>query len=204
MSFPWLHQKISLRASIVAIGVALAVTIVCLQICLSIYENKINGDTPAICRLYLEQNPMVHEHFGALQEELFLKGESAVLVDDPNSGKEGLYTFRVTGSIAKGTLKMIWAREAGDGALTVTAISITDVWIEDDGTAFITGIEEPGRLRDIIPGKVVVMKSSDYKTWDKIAVDYRASAIRPMLAMPDPQDRWMATDNGMILKLVAP
>ena len=126
MSFPWLHQKISLRASIVVIGVAIAVTIVCLQICLFIYEYKINGDTPAICRLYLEQNPMVHEHFGELQEELFLKDQSAVLVDDPNSGKQGLYTFRVTGSIAKGTLKMIWAREVGDGALTVTAIRITD------------------------------------------------------------------------------
>jgi hypothetical protein len=126
MSFPWLNQKISLRASIVAIGVAIAVTIVCLQICLFIYECKINGDTPAICRLYLEQNPMVHDHFGELQEEIFLQNESAVLVDDPNSGTQGLYTFRVTGRIAKGTLKMVWAREVGDGALTVTAISITD------------------------------------------------------------------------------
>jgi hypothetical protein len=126
MSFPWLHQKISLWASIEAIGVAIAVAIVCLQICLFIYECEINGDTPAICRLYLEQNPIVHEHFGKLQEELFLKDESVVLVDDPNSGKQGLYMFRVTGSIAKGTLKMIWAREVGDGALTVTAISITD------------------------------------------------------------------------------
>jgi hypothetical protein len=58
--------------------------------------------------------------------ELFLKNESVVLVDDPNSGKQGLYTFRVTGRIAKGTLKMVWARELGDGALTVTAISIND------------------------------------------------------------------------------
>jgi hypothetical protein len=126
MSLPWLHKKISMKASIAAIGVAVAVTIVCLQVCLSIYECKINGDTPAICRLYLEQNPMVHDHFGKLQEELFLKDESAVLVDDPNWGRQGLYTFRVTGSIAKGTLKMVWAREVGDGALTVTAISIID------------------------------------------------------------------------------
>jgi hypothetical protein len=126
MALPWLHQKISLRASIAAIGVAVAVTIACLQACLSIYEYSINGDTPAICRLYLEQNPMVHDHFGELQEEVFLKDESAVLVDDPNWGTQGLYTFRVTGSIAKGTLKMVWAREAGDGALTVTVISITD------------------------------------------------------------------------------
>jgi hypothetical protein len=126
MSFPLLHQKISLRASIAAIGGAVVVTIVCLQVCLAIYESRINGDTPAICRLYLEQNPMVHDHFGELQEELFLKDESAVFVNDPNSGTQGLYTFSVTGTVAKGTLKMVWARETGDGALTVSAISITD------------------------------------------------------------------------------
>ena len=126
MSFPWLHKKVSLRASIVSICVAVVITFICLQVCLSIYEAEIHGDTPAICRLYLEQNPMVHDHFGELQEELFLKDESAVLVNDPNLGKQGLYTFRVKGTLAKGTLKMVWAREAGDGALTVTAISITD------------------------------------------------------------------------------
>jgi hypothetical protein len=126
MSFPRLHQKISLRASAAAICIAVAITIVCLQVCLSVYESKINGDTPAICRLYLQQNPMVHDHFGKLQEELFLKDESAVLINDPNSGTQGLYTFRVTGTIAKGTLNMVWAREVGDGALTVTAISIID------------------------------------------------------------------------------
>ena len=126
MSFPWLHQKISLRASTAAICIAVAMTIVCLQVCLSVYESKINGDTPAICRLYLEQNPMVHHHFGKLQEELFLKDESAVLINDPNSGTQGLYTFRVTGTIAKGTVNMVWAREVGDGALTVTVIRIID------------------------------------------------------------------------------
>ena len=125
MSFPWLHKKISLRVSIAAICLAVAITFVCLQLCLSIYESRINGDTPAICRLYLEQNPMVRDHFGELQEELFLKDESAVIINDPNSGTQGLYTFRVTGTLAKGTLKMVWAREVGEGALTVTAISIT-------------------------------------------------------------------------------
>lgn len=126
MSFPWLHKKVSLKASIAAVCLAVAITMVCLQVCLFFYECKINGDTPAICRLYLEQNPMVHDHFGELKQALFLKDQSAVLVDDPNWGRQGLYTFRVTGSIAKGTLKMVWAREVGDGALTVTAISITE------------------------------------------------------------------------------
>jgi hypothetical protein len=126
MSLPSLHKKISLRASIAAICAAVAISIVFLQFCLALYESKINGDTPAICRLCLEQNSMVHDHFGELREELFLKDESTVFVNDPNSGTQGLYTFRVTGTIAKGTLEMVWAREVGDGALTVNMISITN------------------------------------------------------------------------------
>jgi hypothetical protein len=126
MSSPWVHKKISLRFSIVAICVAVVVTIACLQTGLSFYESKINGDTPAICRLYLEQSALVHDHFGAVQEELFVKDESATIIQDQGSGTIGLYTFKVSGTKAKGTLKMVWAREVGNGALTVTAISITD------------------------------------------------------------------------------
>ena len=126
MSFAWLHKKISLRVSIVAICVTVLATIICLQLCLFIYESKINGDTPEICRLYLEQNAFVHDHFGELQEERFIKGESAAFIQEPNLGTLGLYTFKVTGTKAKGVLKMIWARELGNGALTVSAINITD------------------------------------------------------------------------------
>ncbi len=80
-------------------------------------------------------------------------------------------------------------------------ISITDIWMDPDGTAFASGIEEPGRVRDIIPGRVVVLTSKDMRSWKEMAVDYRAEAIRTMFASPDPQHRWIATDNGMILKL---
>jgi len=126
MSFAWFHKKISLRVSVVAICVTVLATLICLQLCLSIYESKINGDTPEICRLYLEQNAFVHDHFGELQEERFIKDESAAFIQEPNLGTIGLYTFKVTGTKAKGVLKMIWARELGNGALTVSAINITD------------------------------------------------------------------------------
>src|SRR5271166_2168746 len=126
MSFAWLHKKISLRASIVAICVTVLATIICLKLCLFIYESKINGDTPEICQLYLEQNAFVHDHFGELQKERFLKDESAAFIQEPNLGTLGLYTFEVTGTKAKGLLKMIWARELRSGALTVSAINITD------------------------------------------------------------------------------
>lgn len=81
-------------------------------------------------------------------------------------------------------------------------VGISDVWMEADGTIYLAGIQEPGRVRDIIPGKVEVYTSRDYQTWQSMSVDYRASALRTMLAAPDEQHRWLATDNGMILKLV--
>jgi hypothetical protein len=81
-------------------------------------------------------------------------------------------------------------------------IGISDLWKEPDGTVYLAGIEEPGRVRDIIPGKVVVYTSRDYEAWLSIPVDYRASALRTILAIPDGQHQWLATDNGMILKLV--
>jgi hypothetical protein len=80
-------------------------------------------------------------------------------------------------------------------------VGISDIWMEPDGTAYLSGIAEPGRVRDIIPGKVVVYTSRDYQNWQSMPVDYRASALRTMLAMPDSEHRWMATDNGMILRL---
>jgi hypothetical protein len=126
MSFAWLHKKISRRASIVAICLAILLTIACLQVSLSIYESKIDGDTPEICRLYLEQSAFVHDHFGKLREERFLRGESMTFTQDPSLGTMGLCTFKISGTKAKGTLKMVWARELDSGALTVSIMNIVD------------------------------------------------------------------------------
>ena len=60
MSFAWLHKKISLKASTVAICGSVVFTIICLQVVLSLGESSKDGDTPEICRLYLEQNGFVH------------------------------------------------------------------------------------------------------------------------------------------------
>ncbi|HXC61252.1 MAG TPA: hypothetical protein VNV63_01135 [Nitrospiria bacterium] len=126
MSFAWLHQKISLRTSIVSICAAVVITLIYLQICLSLSVSENDGDAPEICRLYLEQNGFVHDHFGRLQEALFVKDKSVAIIQKPNPGTVGLYTFRVSGTKAKGTLQMLWDREVGNGALTVNAINITE------------------------------------------------------------------------------
>ena len=79
--------------------------------------------------------------------------------------------------------------------------AISDVWLTPGGTAYLAGTKVVGQMRDIIPGKVQVLESRDWTTWKQIAVDYRAVANRVILAGSGEKDLWMATDEGMILKL---
>lgn len=69
--------------------------------------------------------------------------------------------------------------------------------------AILAAIEPPGRLNSVpIPGKVKMLSSSDFQAWVEMDVDYRAVATSLMLAGPDRQHLWAATDTGMILQLV--
>jgi hypothetical protein len=114
----------------------------------------------------------------------------------------GLIEFSELSQIPSEVYTINWHSSGSQSVYKDAKRGITDVWLDPDGTAYISGVEEPGRLRDIIPSKVAVMTSKDFKTWTRIPADYRASAIRTILASPDPQHHWLATDNGMILKLV--
>jgi photosystem II stability/assembly factor-like uncharacterized protein len=76
----------------------------------------------------------------------------------------------------------------------------TDAWVTPDGTAYIAGIMAFSKLREYVPQKVKVLKSRDFKEWTPIPVDYRAVAKQVTLAGAG-GDLWLATDNGMILKL---
>jgi hypothetical protein len=78
--------------------------------------------------------------------------------------------------------------------------AISDLWLAPDGTAYLAGVQRQGRL-GIVPGPVKVLRSTDYKTWPAIEVDYRAVAHRAVLASAAGR-MWMATDAGMILALV--
>jgi hypothetical protein len=80
--------------------------------------------------------------------------------------------------------------------------AISDIWLTSTGTAYLTGTEVIGRLRAAVPSKVKVLKSEDYSKWDEMEVDYRAVANRTIIAAADDHNLWLATDTGMILKLV--
>ncbi len=81
--------------------------------------------------------------------------------------------------------------------------SITGVALAGD-TAYIAGFEPPGKLIDAsIPGRLVVLRSSDLENWEEMEVDYRAVARRAVLAAADASNVWIGTDTGMILRLVS-
>jgi hypothetical protein len=80
-------------------------------------------------------------------------------------------------------------------------VFISDVWIAPDGAYYLAGVELASRLREVIPQKVKVLVSRDLKDWSAMDVDYRAAANRVIMAGAG-KDLWLATNNGMILKLV--
>ena len=82
------------------------------------------------------------------------------------------------------------------------AFAVSDIWMTPDGTGYLSGIAVGGELRSVVPGRVKVLKSRDFAVWTDVEVDYRAVANRTTLAAAGDHDIWLATDNGMILKLM--
>lgn len=80
---------------------------------------------------------------------------------------------------------------------------VTDVALPPQGPAYLAAIEPPGALsRSPVPGKLKLLKSDNLSEWKEMEVDYRAVARLAILAAPDAAHVWVATDTGMILKLV--
>jgi hypothetical protein len=82
-------------------------------------------------------------------------------------------------------------------------VMVTDLYLAEDGAMYLAGYEPPGKLaHTLIPGKLKVFRSAaGQKTWTELPVDYRAEARRAVFA-PAANGLWLATDTGMILKLV--
>jgi hypothetical protein len=79
---------------------------------------------------------------------------------------------------------------------------VLDSAIFDGRRGFLAAVEPPGRLNSSpIPGKVKILTSPDLETWSEMPVDYKAVARSLILAGPDAEHLWCATDTGMILHL---
>jgi photosystem II stability/assembly factor-like uncharacterized protein len=99
--------------------------------------------------------------------------------------------------------KLEWKTNKSDTVYKDSKFSVTDIWLAPDGTSYLAGTLSQGKLRDVIPGKVQVLFSKDFGSggWTEMPVDFRAVATRTLLSGVDDKNIWMATDNGMILKL---
>lgn len=79
---------------------------------------------------------------------------------------------------------------------------VTDCALFPGPRAFLAAVEPPGRLNTApIPGKVRILASTDLMQWTEMPVDYKANARSLILAGPDADHQWAATDTGMILHL---
>jgi photosystem II stability/assembly factor-like uncharacterized protein len=79
-------------------------------------------------------------------------------------------------------------------------LAVSDVWLTKENVAYLAGIQTVGQARNLVPGKVQVLRTSDFSVWSEMAVDYKAVANRVVLSVIDEQNMWLATDSGMILK----
>jgi photosystem II stability/assembly factor-like uncharacterized protein len=79
---------------------------------------------------------------------------------------------------------------------------VVDAQLYKGPHVYLAGVEPTGKMNmAAIPGKVKILESSDYNTWADMPVDYKAVARSVVIAGPDPDHVWVATDTGMILHL---
>jgi len=79
---------------------------------------------------------------------------------------------------------------------------VTGAAVFTEGSAYLAAVEPPGRLASApVPGKLKILTSDDLSQWTEMKVDYRAVAGAAVLAGPDADHVWVATDTGMILRL---
>lgn len=128
-----------------------------------------------------------------------LFGETTRVFFTPEGTGLGLVEYSPTAPYPSEVYRIDWHTGKSSTVYRDRQFSISDMWLTGD-KAYLAGSIAPGRVRDVIPGKVQVLVTTDYKDWKPIPVDYRAEATRVILAGSG-NDVWLATDTGMILKL---
>jgi hypothetical protein len=122
----------------------------------------------------------------------------------PDGSGIGLIEYSQYYHLASEVFALEWRTGKMQSIYKDAQFGVTDVWKMPDGTIYLAGVLALGRMRNLVEGRVQVLTSRDNKTFRAMAVDYRATANRVTLACPDGRNVWMATDTGMILKLVTP
>lgn len=80
--------------------------------------------------------------------------------------------------------------------------AVTDVYLVPNGPVYLAAAAVQGRLHLPVPGPLKILRSDDLSAWQEMDVDYRATARRATFGGSGGANIWVATDTGMILKLV--
>jgi hypothetical protein len=139
-----------------------------------------------------------------IKSEASVFGEITRLSLTPQGTGLGLVEFKDMFEYPSDVEKINMHTGASERTFHAKDRAITDVRLfAGSNTAIIAGYETSGVVvRSPIPGKVKVLTSKDLENWTEMAVDYRAVAHAAIIAGPDDKNVWIATDTGMILKLV--
>jgi hypothetical protein len=79
---------------------------------------------------------------------------------------------------------------------------VTDAMVFAEGQGFLAAVEPAGQMASVpVPGKVRILSSANLSDWEEMSVNYKAVAGSVVLAGPDREHMWAATDTGMILHL---
>jgi len=78
--------------------------------------------------------------------------------------------------------------------------NVTDVAATKDGAVYLAAIEATRLRSSPVPGKLHIIRVKNLKDWNEMAVDYRAVGRRAFLSAYG-DSVWVATDQGMVLKL---
>jgi photosystem II stability/assembly factor-like uncharacterized protein len=80
--------------------------------------------------------------------------------------------------------------------------AISDAALLPNGTIYLSGTQTSSMVHNSpIAGKVKILRTVDMESWEDMPVDYKVEAHRTMIAAPDENNIWVATDTGTILKL---
>ncbi len=121
----------------------------------------------------------------------------------PDGSGLGLVSFEDSFQVPSEVFRIDWKNGQSQRVYREKDRKITDALLVSRNLAYIAGRQVVGKFyQNPIPSRLTILRSDDLTNWKEMDVDYRATAVRAVLAAADPRDVWVATDTGMILKLV--
>ena len=139
-----------------------------------------------------------------IKSEASVFGQVTRLSLSPQGTGLGLVVFKDAFDIPSEVMRLDLKTSKSVSSFAKKDRAITDVRVfAGSNRAMIAGYEPSGPVfNSPIPGRLKVLTSNDLQTWTEMTVDYKAVAHSAIIAGPDDKNVWIATDTGMILKLI--